>query len=120
MRVVLVDDHAAFRSTARRILEAGGIEVVADVGDAAAALVAAEDLRPDVVLADVHLAGDDGLALAERVAALADAPAFVAMSAWDEEDVAPHLEGRPVRAFVTKASLSARALREALGLEGAP
>ena len=55
MSVLIVDDHARFRARARRLLEAEGYAIVGEAQDGASGLAAAEELRPDVVLLDVHL-----------------------------------------------------------------
>jgi DNA-binding NarL/FixJ family response regulator len=66
-RILIVDDHAGFRASARRMLEAGGFEVVGEAGDGAAALSAVQDLLPDVVLLDVQLPDANGIDLAGRL-----------------------------------------------------
>ena len=68
-RVLVVDDHAGFRATVRRLLESDGWTVVGEAADGAAALAAAGRLRPDAVLLDVGLPDLDGFAVAERMAA---------------------------------------------------
>ena len=52
-RVVIVDDHAAFRRSARGLLELGGFEVVGEAADGEAAVREVQLLRPDVVVMDV-------------------------------------------------------------------
>ncbi|HEY7074098.1 MAG TPA: response regulator transcription factor [Solirubrobacteraceae bacterium] len=52
---LVVDDHASFRRSARRLLEAAGYEVVGEAGDGSAALAAVRTLAPDLVLLDVVL-----------------------------------------------------------------
>lgn len=71
--VLVVDDHADFREAARALLEADGFDVVgvAGSGEEACALVAR--LRPGLVLLDLRLPGEDGFAVAERLAAFSDA-----------------------------------------------
>jgi Response regulator receiver domain len=66
--VLIVDDHAAFRAAARALLEAGDFEVVGEAEDGAAAIAAAAELRPEIVLLDIHLPDLDGFAVAERLA----------------------------------------------------
>jgi DNA-binding NarL/FixJ family response regulator len=56
--VILADDHALVRSTLGAWLNATGeVEVVADVGDADAAVSAALTHRPDVVILDIDMPG---------------------------------------------------------------
>lgn len=70
IRVVLADDHAAVRAGLRFLLEtAADIEVVAEVGDGAAAVEQARRLRPDVVLMDVRMPGTDGITATATIAA---------------------------------------------------
>jgi len=69
-RVLVVDDHAGFRATARRVLEADGWTVVGEAADGASAIAVAQRLDPDVVLLDIGLPDDDGFAVADRLAAL--------------------------------------------------
>ena len=113
MRVLLIDDHAAFRATARRVLEADGFDVVAEACDLATGDDAVRTHRPDVVLVDVELPDGDGLAFAERIVALPDAPAVVILSAWDVGDLGAS-PGIAAHRFLTKGALSAAALRAAL------
>lgn len=69
-RVLLVDDHAAFRAAAQALLQAEGFDVVADVGTAIEALKAVRRHHPDVVLLDVRLPDEDGITLAGHLAVL--------------------------------------------------
>ena len=66
-RILIVDDHAPFRSAARQLLELGGFDVVGEAGDGDDALEAVRRLRPEIVLLDVQLPGDDGFATCERI-----------------------------------------------------
>ena len=53
--VLIVGDHEAFRDAARSLLETEGFEIVGEAGGERDALVAADSLRPDVVLLDIQL-----------------------------------------------------------------
>ena len=64
--VLIVDDHAWFRSLARALLEAEGFDVVAEAGDGTSALAVFAELRPSIVVLDVQLPDLDGFAVAER------------------------------------------------------
>ncbi|MGW6912763.1 response regulator [Kitasatospora sp. NPDC054939] len=68
IRVLLADDDEAIRSAYRIILDAQpDIEVVGDAADGVEALELAEQLRPDVVLADIRMPRLDGLELTRRL-----------------------------------------------------
>jgi DNA-binding NarL/FixJ family response regulator len=63
IRVLLADDHAVVRQGLRTFLDLqDDIEVVAEAGDGAAAVAAARELDPDIVLLDLVMPGTDGLA----------------------------------------------------------
>jgi signal transduction histidine kinase/ActR/RegA family two-component response regulator len=66
VRVLVVDDEADARSTLSAMLEQFGAEptVVASAGDAFSEIV---HLQPDVLLSDVAMPGEDGIALIRRV-----------------------------------------------------
>lgn len=65
--ILIVDDHPAFRSQARTLLERHGFSVVGEAGDAASALEAVRRMRPEVVLLDVYLGDVNGFDVAERI-----------------------------------------------------
>ena len=69
--VLIVDDHTAFRSRARRMLEADGFEVVGEAGDGASGVAAARRLEPDVVLLDLQLPDTTGFAVAQELSGAA-------------------------------------------------
>src|SRR5262245_43950862 len=108
--VVIVDDHAEFRTSARVLLELQGFDVVAAVDDGIAALAAVERLRPDVVLLDVQLPGMDGFEVAERLAAGERAPRVVLIPSRRRGAYETRLPGSPVAGFLAKDELTGAAL----------
>jgi DNA-binding NarL/FixJ family response regulator len=108
--ILIVDDHPSFRSSARRVLEAGGFAVVGEAQDGASGYAAARDLRPDVVLLDVGLPDADGFRVAGCINALADPPAVVIVSSRDPSDFGPLVDGCGACGFVAKADLSGDAV----------
>jgi DNA-binding NarL/FixJ family response regulator len=66
IQVLIVDDHEVVRSGLDTLLSDDDVQVVAAVGEVAAALEIVKNSPPDVVLLDVRMGEDDGLnALAE-------------------------------------------------------
>ncbi len=108
--VLIVDDHAAFRASARALLELQGFEVVADAEDGETALDAAARFRPDVVLLDVQLPGMDGFDVAERLAMTERPPRVVLVSSRGRRAYEARLRGAPVAGFLGKHELSGAAL----------
>jgi DNA-binding NarL/FixJ family response regulator len=108
--VVIVDDHAGFRSSARALLEAEGFDVVGEVADGMSALAAVGLLRPRIVLLDVQLPDIDGFEVAERLAEAGDPPAVVLVSTRGAYAYRRRLARSPVRGFISKSELSGHAL----------
>ena len=116
--LLIVDDHPGFRALARRLLKAGGFEVVGEAADGHAAITAARTLRPDVVLLDIQLPGIDGFEVAARLGDGEVGPAVVLISTRDRADYGPRVDRCGARGFIPKAELSAAAIRSLLGATG--
>jgi two-component system, NarL family, response regulator DesR len=68
VRIVLAEDEGMIRDAFAKLLALEpGIEVVAHVGDGAAALAAVREYDPDVLVTDIEMPEMTGLALAEAV-----------------------------------------------------
>lgn len=113
--VLIVDDHEEFRASARALLEDEGFEVVGEAADGAEALTAVAALRPDIVLLDVQLPGEDGFAVAEQLARIPDPPAVVLISSRDAAAYGPRLVGTSARGFLPKIALSGETLTALVG-----
>jgi DNA-binding NarL/FixJ family response regulator len=119
-RVLIVDDHAPFRSLARRLLAADGFQVVGEAVDGADAISAARTLAPDVVLLDVQLPDLDGFAVAETLAAAPDAPIVVLVSSRALLDYGQRVDASRARGFIAKAELSGATLLQVITGPGRP
>jgi DNA-binding NarL/FixJ family response regulator len=113
--VLVVDDHADFRTSVRALLEADGFLVVGEAGTGADAIRAATDLTPDVVLLDIRLPDLDGIAVADTIAALPWPPDVVLVSSRDRSVYGARLTHARVCGFLAKGELSGPALRGMLG-----
>jgi DNA-binding NarL/FixJ family response regulator len=113
--VLIVDDHASFRSAARMLLEGAGFEVVGESADAAGAVAAAVRLRPAIVLLDIGLPDGDGFEVAERLARGDDPPAVILVSSREVAWYRRRLAESPARGFIAKGELSAGAIEALVG-----
>ena len=108
LRCLIVDDNAAFLAAARAILEGRDLTVVGEAATAAEALQRAEELAPDIVLLDIDLGDDNGLAVARALAERAQSatPKTILMSAYPEDDFADLIAESPALGFIPKPALS--------------
>lgn len=129
IRVVLVDDHKLFRTGVRAELDEAGsgvVEVVGEAPDAPSAVSVIEQLRPDVVLLDVHLPGGGGIEVLRRclarggssgagVGTAGQTPAtrFLALSVSDTAEDVIGVIRAGARGYVTK-SISGADLVDAI------
>jgi DNA-binding NarL/FixJ family response regulator len=85
--VLLVDDEELVRFGLRTVLEAAGdVDVVGEAGDGAAAVAAARELRPDVVLTDIRMPGTDGLTATREILALPDPPQVAVLTTFHVDE----------------------------------
>ncbi|HEY3087935.1 MAG TPA: response regulator transcription factor [Jatrophihabitantaceae bacterium] len=77
MNVVIADDQALVRGGFRLILNAAGIDVMAEAADGAQAVAAVLKYRPDVVLMDIRMPELDGIEATRRILAAGPAVAQV-------------------------------------------
>lgn len=88
IRLLLVDDDPLVLSSLRLYFgtpAAAGIEVVGEADTGTTALDLLRTVDADVVMADIHMPGMDGVELLRQVRGLEDPPVFVAMTALDED-----------------------------------
>ncbi|MBC6446809.1 response regulator [Actinokineospora xionganensis] len=86
IRVLLVDDHEVVRRGLRDLINSeDGIEVVAEAGSVAEALVRAGATTPDVAVVDVRLPDGDGVELCRSLRAMEPAPHCLVLTAFDDE-----------------------------------
>ena len=67
LTTMLVDDHTLLREALRRALESEGMRVVAETGDSDQVAPVAESARPDVVVMDIALPGQGGIAATRQL-----------------------------------------------------
>jgi len=104
--VIIVDDHSIFRSGLRSDLDAS-IEVLGEAAAVDEAVALILELRPEVVLLDVHLpggAGGGGAEVLRRSASLLDSVRFLALSVSDSAEDVVGVIRAGARGYITKGS----------------
>ena len=116
--MLIVDDSAPFRMTARALLEARGYAVAGTASDGAGALDAAAELQPDAVLLDVNLPDMDGMAVAERLTMNGHGrpiPTVVLVSTVERAALGSAVDTCGARGFLPKSDLGSPRLIDLLG-----
>jgi DNA-binding NarL/FixJ family response regulator len=117
LRCVLVDDNPEFLVAAREMLQRAGLDVVGTASTGDQALERVAELRPDVVLLDLYLGPESGFDVAHRLAELDGGESNVVLiSTYDQQDWAELVAASPAVGFLSKADLSAEAIRSILGM----
>jgi DNA-binding NarL/FixJ family response regulator len=103
IRVLIADDQRVVRDGLSMLVEMmEGIEVVGVVADGAAAIDAAIDDRPDVVLMDLRMPDVDGTEATRRIARARPDTAILVLTTYaDESSVLPALQAG-ARGYLTK------------------
>jgi DNA-binding NarL/FixJ family response regulator len=111
-RVVVIDDHAMFRSGVKHDI-GDRVDLVGEGEDVASAVAAILAALPDVVLLDVHLPGGGGLEVIKQVSATQPEVKFLALSVSDAAEDVIGIIRAGARGYVTK-SISADELVAAI------
>lgn len=84
--LLLADDHRLFRQGVRQLCEAkGGLEVVGEAEDGLEAVGLAHELKPDVILMDIHMPGLDGIQAISRIMEEAPETRIIALTMYAQE-----------------------------------
>jgi DNA-binding NarL/FixJ family response regulator len=99
--VVIVDDHAIFRSGVKAELE-GKVETLGQAETVEDAVRTISELEPDVVLLDVHMPGGGGVQVIEQVSKTRPQQRFLALSVSDDPKDVIAVVRAGARGYVTK------------------
>ena len=87
VRVLIADDHPAFRAGLRLMLaDAEEVEVVGEAATGAAAVQLATELRPDVVIMDLRMPEVDGIEATRRLLRTDPTVGVVVVTMFEDDD----------------------------------
>ena len=88
IRILVVDDYEPWRQKICSMLQASlELSVVAEVGDGLAAVKAAEELKPELILLDIGLPRLNGIEAARQIRNLAPESKIIFVSQESSQDV---------------------------------
>jgi two-component system, NarL family, invasion response regulator UvrY len=110
--VLIVDDQRPFRSVARTVVGlVGGWRVAAEAETGEDAVLAAERVRPGVVLMDINLPGMSGIEATRRIVASHPETTVVLLSTYAAADLPPEATTCGAATYLNKEDLCPATLR---------
>ena len=101
-RVLVVDDHRTFAELLSGALASAGMDAVGTAHSAAQAVAMAEDLQPDIVVMDIEMPRQDGLAATRRIREVAPHAVVAVVTAHRDPDWVVRAAQAGASAFIPK------------------
>jgi DNA-binding NarL/FixJ family response regulator len=112
IRVLVADDHPVFRRGLVGVLsEESDVEVVAEAGDGDTAVALVSELKPDVVLMDLHMTGSGGIVATRRLTDDAPEVAVLVLTMLDDEESVLAALHAGARGYLVKGASGDRILK---------
>ena len=103
LRVLLVDDHAPYRSELVRALASNAnFELVGEAADGLSALEMIGDLSPDVAVVDVKMPGMSGFEVCSRLMDAGSRTRVLMLTAYLDEALMSHARGLGAAGYLGK------------------
>lgn len=111
VRVLLADDHPVYRKGLAGVLaEADDIDIVGEAVDGADVLVQAVELRPDVVVMDLHMPTVNGVEATRRLAVEAPGVSVLVLTMFDDDESVHAAMRAGARGYLVKGAAGERIL----------
>ena len=111
--VLVVDDQAPFRAVARTVVAVShGFEVIGEAESGEAAVDAAADMHPSVVLMDINLPGMSGIEATRRILDERPDTVVILLSTYDERSLPADAATCGAARYVHKEDFGPAILRE--------
>lgn len=103
IKILIVDDHDLVRAGITRLLEdTGEIEIVGECASGEQAMSACQQLRPEIVLMDLHMPGMGGMEAAKRIISRYNDIKVIILTAESEAPISKHTIKIGVSGYLTK------------------
>lgn len=102
LNAIIVDDHPLARMAIRNLLEREGITIVGEAGDGTQALLAIEQLNPDLVIVDVDIPELSGIDVVEKLRKQAFSQIIIVVSAKNDLFYGKRSADVGANAFISK------------------
>lgn len=107
IRIIIADDNTAFRKNIREIIESDeNISIIGEAENGKAAAELIEKLKPDIAVLDVEMPEMTGLDVLRAMKNRADAPYFILLTMYKEEDMFHEAMDLGIKGYVLKESLT--------------
>ena len=101
--VALVDDQPLFRSGIRMLIDSqDDMRFIGEASDGVAAVSLAKALKPDVMLMDVRMPGQDGLGSTKQIVASGSATRILVLTTFDLDEAVAKAVGAGASGFLLK------------------
>jgi DNA-binding NarL/FixJ family response regulator len=111
LRILLADDHVTVRHGLKLLIDSEpDMKVVSEASDGAAAIQAALELKPDVVVMDISMPGINGLIATRQIKKAQPATAIVTLTRHSDDAYLEELLRAGVAGYVLKKSAPAELL----------
>lgn len=100
-RVLLAEDEAIIRLDLRETLEEEGYEVIAETGRGDEVMELVDDCKPEVVILDVKMPGEDGISIARKITAERKAAVLI-LTAFSQRELIEQARDAGALAYLVK------------------
>lgn len=117
IRILMVDDHVAFRDGLRAMLKsAADVEVAGEAADGVQAVELALILQPDIILMDIQMPGMNGVDAARRIVYASPHIGVIMLTMFEDDDSVFSAMRAGARGYLLKGALKAEVLNAIRGV----